>query len=150
MKNNSRSLIHNRKASHSYFIFDKYEAGVALKGAEVKSIRSARANLSDAYVKITNNEAYVMNMHISPYDAASDAKYEPKRGRKLLLHKNEIIKLSHHTSRKGHTIVPLRVYLKKGKVKIEIALCKGKQQFDKRESIKKKMQEREMDRALKR
>lgn len=139
----------NRKASYDYVLFDRFEAGIELKGAEVKSIRERKVNLNDSFARITNGEAFVYGMHISPYKQSGPFAPDPKRIRKLLLHKLQIHKLLGLTSQKGYTIVPTKVYLKKGRVKLEIAVAKGKKFFDKREKIRKRLTEREMRRSLK-
>ena len=144
-------LATNRQASHKYQLFDKYEAGIALKGAEVKSVREGRVNLKDSFVRIVRGEAFLMNCHVSPYShiqSIQDA--DPTRMRKLLLKKPEIARLSGQTSRKGYTIIPLSVYFKKGLVKVEIAVARGKLEFDKRETIRRRIDEREAQRAIKR
>lgn len=128
-------LIKNKKARHEYFIEEVLEAGIALAGSEVKSIRCGKANISDAFVRIKNGEAFIQNMHISPYEKGSVYNAEPLRERKLLLHKREIIKLFSIITQKGLTIVPLSVYVKKGIVKIEIGVARGKKLYDKRQSI---------------
>jgi SsrA-binding protein len=142
-------LIKNRKARHEYFIEDVYEAGIALAGNEVKSIRAGSANIKDAYVRIKDSEAYIYNMYISPYEKASSWGQEPIRIRKLLLHKKEIIKLTSFVMQKGFTLVPLTVYLKKGKVKIEIGTAKGKKLYDKRQEIAERDAERNKEIARK-
>ena len=141
----------NREAHHKYQLFDKYEAGVALKGAEVKSVREGRANLKDSFVRIVRGEAYLMNCHISPYSHIQDIRLaDPTRMRKLLLKRNEIDRLSGQISRKGHTIVPLSIYFKKGLAKVEIAVARGKMEYDKRETLRRRIAEREAERAVKR
>lgn len=139
----------NRKARHDYFIEDQYEAGLVLKGTEVKSLRDGRANLKDAYAKIKNGEVYVHQLHISPYPYAHFDNHDPLRPRKLLLHKNEIKKLYSKANEKGYTLVPTRIYFKNGKAKITIGLAKGKRHYDKRETIRQRDQKRELDRARK-
>lgn len=141
----------NRQARHKYELFDKYEAGVALKGAEVKSIREGRVNLKESFVRIVRDEAFLFNCHISPYSHIQDIRTaDPTRMRKLLLKRSEIDRLKGQLSRKGHTIVPLTVYFKKGLAKVEIAVARGKQEFDKRETIRRRIAEREAERAIKR
>ena len=140
----------NRQASHKYQLFDKYEAGIALKGAEVKSVREGRVNLKDSFVRIVRGEAFLMNCHVSPYSHIQSIQdSDPTRMRKLLLKKPEIARLSGQTSRKGYTIIPLSVYFKKGLVKVEIAVARGKLEFDKRETIRRRIDEREAQRAMK-
>ncbi len=148
MANKGTADIKNKKASFNYFIYEKYEAGIVLQGSEVKSLRDGKANLVDSYVQIEGQEAFIKNVHISPYSTASEKNYDPRRTRKLLLHKYQISKLVGKAAQRGFTIVPLRIYFKKGKAKAEIAICKGKHRFDKRESIKKKMQQREIHRVM--
>lgn len=142
--------IENRKAWHDYFIHEKYEAGITLLGYEVKSIREGKANLKDSFVRILNSQAYLFNCHITPYSKIQGhMDVEPTRSRKLLLHKEQIEKLAGHVSQKGFAIVPLKLYFKKGLVKVEIALVKGKKEFDKRQAIKKKIHDRESSAAIK-
>ncbi len=141
----------NRKARHDYFLFDKYEAGISLLGAEVKSIREGRVNLKDSFVRIVRSEAYLFNCHISPYSKIQGYQdINPLRSRKLLLHDSEINKLLGQSQQKGFAIIPLSLYFKKGRVKVEIALAKGKKQHDKREAIKKRIHDRESSAAVKR
>ena len=142
-------LATNRKAKHEYFLLDTYEAGMVLKGSEIKSIRAGQVSLAQAYVSLDGNEAWLVNAHIAPYNQASINNHDPLRTRKLLLHRSEISKLSDKVRQKGATVVPLRIYLKDGKAKIEIALAKGKKQYDKRAEIAKRDAELEMDRRYK-
>ncbi|MBK5108525.1 MAG: SsrA-binding protein SmpB [Anaerolineales bacterium] len=142
-------LATNRKAKHEYFLLDTYEAGLVLKGSEIKSIRAGQVSLAQAYVSLDGNEAWLVNAHIAPYNQASINNHDPLRTRKLLLHRSEISKLSDKVRQKGATVVPLRIYLKDGKAKIEIALAKGKKQYDKRAEIAKRDAELEMDRRYK-
>lgn len=142
--------IANRKALHDYFITHKLECGIALVGSEVKSLRQGKANLADAFARIESAELILHNLHIDPYDQASHYNHEPKRDRKLLVHKREIRKLEAELQQKGTTLVPLAVYFKDGKVKVELGVARGKQQHDKRETIRKKEQEREMRRIMSR
>lgn len=141
-------IAENRKARHDYFIDEVYEAGIALVGTEVKSLRAGRANLRDSYAAVENSEVYVHNMHISPYEQGNRFNVDPKRTRKLLLHKREIRRLVGQTTQKGYTLVPLRLYFKNGRVKVEIALARGKKLYDKREDLAKRDARREMERAL--
>ena len=143
-------LCQNRKARHEYEIEETYEAGIALVGTEVKSIRSGRANLQDSYVRIEGGEAFLLNCHISPYDAASRFNHDPLRRRKLLLHKQEISRLSGKVQEKGLTLIPLSFYLKGGRVKVELALARGKKLYDRREELRRRAMEREVAQALKR
>lgn len=139
----------NRKATHDYTIDDRFEAGLALLGTEVKSIRAGGANLREGYVQIRSGEAFLVNAHVSPYDAAGRQGHDPLRPRKLLLHKKELARLVSGTQERGWTIVPLKIYLKNGRLKIEIALARGKRQFDKREAIGRRDAQREIDRVMK-
>ncbi|GIX06524.1 MAG: SsrA-binding protein [Candidatus Poribacteria bacterium] len=144
MAQGEHTVAVNRKAGHEYHLLDRYEAGIELKGTEVKSIRQGKVNLSDAFVVIRKGEAFVYNMHISPYDHGTAWNHEPTRPRRLLLHKREILKLARATEQRGYTIVPTRLYFKNGYAKLEIAVAKGKALHDKREAIKR----RELDRQL--
>jgi SsrA-binding protein len=142
--------IKNKKAYYDYEILEKYEAGIALKGTEVKSLREGKANLRDAFVRIENGEAFLFNAYIAPYTHGNLFNHEPTRTRKLLLHKSEIKRLLGKTQEKGLTIIPLRMYFNnRGKVKVEIALARGKKKYDKREAIKKREMEREAQKAMK-
>lgn len=141
-------LAQNKKAWHDYFIDDKYEAGIELVGTEVKSCRMAKVNLRDSYVQVKNGEAFVNNMHISPYEKGNIFNGDPLRVRKLLLHKREIMKLLGLTSQKGLTLIPLKMYLKAGKVKLEIGVCRGKHLYDKRHDLKEKAIKRDMERRV--
>lgn len=142
-------LARNRKAAHDYFIQEKFEAGLVLQGSEIKSIRAGQVSLKEAYVRTDGREAWLVNAHIAPYNPASSSGHNPLRERKLLLHRKEIDQLWEETSRKGNTIVPLQVYLKGGRAKLELAVARGKKKWDKREDIAKRDAEREMARALK-
>ena len=144
-----KAVAENRKASHDFHFLEKWEAGIALLGPEVKSVRSGRVNLGDSYVRLSGGEAYVVNMHISPYEKAGDRVLDPTRQRKLLLNESEIKQLIGGISRKGLTCIPIKVYFKRGYAKLQIALCEGKKTHDKRESLKKRIHQREMDRATK-
>jgi len=139
----------NRKAYHDYSIEETHEAGLALTGTEIKSVRAGSVNLKDAYAVIKDGEAWLLNVHISPYEPASRQNVDPDRTRKLLLHRSEINRLMGLVQEKGLTIIPLRMYLKKNRAKVEIALVRGKRQYDKRESIAKRDSDREIQRALK-
>jgi SsrA-binding protein len=143
---NTKSVCQNRKARHDYFILDEYEAGMVLLGTEIKSLRLGRANLKDSYAQIRQGEVYLENMHIGAYPFAAQGNHDPLRSRKLLLHKEEIKRLTGKVKEKGQTLVPLRVYLKGGKAKVVLALAKGKRKYDKREAIRKREEEREMQR----
>ena len=140
----------NRKARHNYFLSDTIEAGISLKGSEIKSIRAGQISIKEAYVQIENQEAWLMNAHVAPYEQASYLGHEPRRKRKLLLHRREIDRLWNQVRKKGVTIVPTRVYLKNGRAKIEIAAGRGKKQYDKRHEIAKRDAQRDMDRNLRR
>lgn len=146
-KKEDRSLATNRKARHDYFIDDTIEAGIALKGTEVKSIRKGKVNLKESYAMIIDGEVFVEGMHVSPYKHGNRYNEDPLRRRKLLLHKSEIRKLDRQVNQKGVTLVPLRLYLKNGKVKMELATARGKKLYDKREAIAKRDVERRMRRA---
>ncbi len=142
--------IVNRKASHLYHFLQSYEAGITLTGAEVKSIKSGNANLSDAYCMIENGEVWIKNMHISEYKQSRELEYNPKRNRKLLLNKAEINKIERKINEKGNTLIPYRIYTTdRGFIKLEIVLASGKKAFDKRESIKEKDEKRSMERDYK-
>jgi SsrA-binding protein len=142
-------VTENRKARHDYFIEETYEAGLALTGTEVKSLRAGKANLQDSFARVENNEVFLYNMHISPYDQGNRFNHEPKRTRKLLLHKSEIRRLIGKTREKGLTLVPLKVYFnQRGIAKLELALAKGKKLYDKRDDIASKDANREIARAL--
>jgi SsrA-binding protein len=142
-------ICQNRKARFNFEIEDTFEAGISLLGSEVKSLRNGKANLSDAYGKFRAGELYLVDVHISPYEQASRQNHEPLRDRKLLLHKREIKKLTGKVAERGFSLVPLKLYFKNGKVKVELALARGKKTYDKREAIKKKDQRREMERLAK-
>ena len=146
MSEGVKILAVNRKARHDFFIEDKYEAGISLCGTEVKSVRMSKLNIKDAYVQVKNAECFVYNMHISPYEKGNIFNRDPLRVRKLLLHKREITKLAGLTTQKGYTLVPLSVYLKRGKVKVEIGLAKGKKLYDKRADLKEKAIKRDNER----
>ena len=143
-----RDAAHNRAAGHNYFLLDRYECGLALRGTEVKSIRQGQANLRDAYGLIKDGEAFLLNAHIGPYSQGNIANHDETRTRKLLLNKNEIRKLHSMTQIKGHTLIPTRLYFKNGRVKCELALAKGKQDWDKRETEKRREADREARAAV--
>ena len=142
-------IASNKKALHDYFVVQKFEAGIALTGTEVKSLRAGRANLKDSYVTIKNGEAFLFGAHISPYTHGNLENHDPERTRKLLLHRRELEKLKKETTEKGLTVVPLRLYFKGAKVKAEIAVVRGKKQYDKRETEKKREADRETAAAIK-
>lgn len=141
-------IAENRKARHDYFILESIEAGMVLKGTEVKSMRAGRVNLKDSFVFIQNNEAFIEGMHVSPYEQGNIFNVDPLRKRKLLLHKKEILKLRQKTQEQGLSIVPLKLYFKDGRVKAEIAVVRGKKLYDKRATEAKRTAEREIHRAL--
>jgi len=143
-------ISQNKKAFHDFEIGERFEAGIVLLGTEVKSLREGRANLKDSYAKVKRNEVFLVGLHISPYSHASFDNHDPERIRKLLLHRAEIKKLMGKTQERGYSLVPLKVYFKDGRAKVEIALARGKKEYDKRESIKRKEETREMDRLRKR
>ncbi len=142
-------VAQNRKAFHDYFIENSFEAGMVLKGTEVKAIREGRINLKDGYVLIKDNEAYLLNCHISPYSHGNIMNHDPLRTRKLLLHEKEINRLLGKIKEKGYTLIPLKVYFKGPYIKTEIGLAKGKRLFEKRDRIKKREADREIERAMK-
>lgn len=148
-KGTGKVLAQNKKASHDYFIEETFEAGMVLQGTEIKSIRAGRVQLKDSFVLIRNGEAWIHNMHISPYEQGNRFNHDPLRQRKLLLHKKEIDKLTGAVKRDGYTIVPLKVYIKDGFAKLLIGLGKGKKNYDKRADERKKEAKRDMERALK-
>lgn len=146
----SRLICQNRKAYHDYEIVETLEAGMVLLGTEVKSLRDGRANLKDSYARVKKNEVFLYGLHISPYFHASYNNHDPERVRKLLLHSYEIKRLLGKTQERGFSLIPLKLYFKEGKVKVQIALAQGKKSYDKRQSIKKKEEKRELDRVRKR
>ncbi len=139
----------NRKAYHNYFIMESFEAGIALTGTEIKSVREGRISLNEAYIRPENGELYLTGAHVARYEPGSYMSHEPTRERKLLMHRKEINLLISRIQERGLTLVPIRVYLKEGKAKLEIALAKGKKLYDKREAIARRETEREMGRAIK-
>jgi len=143
----SPALALNRSAGHDFHLLKRFEAGVVLTGAEVKSARGGRVNLKDGYARVKNGEVFLYNVHFSPYSSAREEEQDPRRPRKLLLHASEIRKLDKETQSSGTTIVPTRMYLKQGRIKVEIAIARGKREFDKREALKRRVQQREIDRA---
>jgi SsrA-binding protein len=130
--------IVNRQASHNYFIEDTLEAGIALSGTEIKSIRNGKCNIKDSYAIIKNNEAYLLNAHIAPYEQGNIFNHEETRTRKLLLHKKEILKLNNKITLEGYTLIPLKIYFKNGLAKVSLGVCKGKHTYDKKETLKEK------------
>ena len=141
-------MIVNKRVTYDYTILETYEAGIVLKGSEVKSIRGGRASFTDSFVRIKGGEAWLCNLHISPYFSSREG-YDPKRDRKLLLHRQEIRRLSGILSQKGLTLLPLRIYFKKNRAKVEVGLAKGKKRYDKREILRRKDMERDMKREIK-
>lgn len=146
----AKILTNNKKARHEYFIEQEYEAGIALKGTEVKSLRLGKASVTEAFCQIRNGEVFIYGMHISPYEQGNRNNVDPLRTRKLLLHRREINKLIGATKEKGYTIIPLSVYLKNGLVKVKIGLAKGKKLHDKRDTIAKRDSDRRIQQALRR
>ena len=144
-----KPIAGNRKAFHEYFIEDRYEAGIALCGTEVKSLRAGKVNLKDAFCQVKNGELFVYNMHVSPYEQGNRFNGEPLRDRRLLMHKREIRKLQAAVMQDGFALVPLSLYFKNSRVKVEVGVCKGKKLYDKRSSMAERDTKREMDRAMK-
>jgi SsrA-binding protein len=142
-------ICNNKKAFHNYFIEEKFEAGMVLKGTEVKSLRQGKANLNDSFALVKNGEAFLNNLHISPYDFGNRENHDPDRMRKLLLHRKEIAKLNSKVREQGYSLVPLRLYFKNGLVKVEMGLAKGKKLYDKREVMKQKDMRLDVAHALK-
>ena len=146
---NKNNLAENRKARHDYFVEETIEAGIALVGTEVKSIRAGKCNLKDCYADVRNGEVFIYNMHISPYEQGNIFNVDPIRERKLLLHKDQIKRLDGLVSQDGYTLIPLSLYLKEGKVKVALGVCKGKKNYDKRDSMLERDHKRDIDRAMK-
>lgn len=144
-----KAVATNRQAHHEYFILETYEAGIALTGTEVKSLRQGKANINDAFARIDNGECILYEMHISPYEYGNRFNPDPKRPRKLLLHKREILKLHSEIKEKGLTLIPLKIYFTRGIAKVELGLAKGKKLYDKRDDMAKKEADRKIDRAMK-
>ena len=142
-------VCENRKARHDFFIHETFETGLELKGTEVKSLRAGKANLKDSYAFIKNGEVFVEHMHISPYEQGNIFNHDPLRVRRLLMHKAEIVKLFSQTREKGFTLVPLKIYFKYGRAKLELALASGKHNYDKRADLQAKAAKRDIERALK-
>ena len=149
MMSGIKVIATNRKAGRDFSLEDRHEAGLVLTGTEIKSIRAGRVNLSDGYVQDRDGELWLFNVHIAPYDPSGRYGHEPRRPRKLLLHRREIDRLSARVRERGYTIVPVRLYLKGGRAKVEIALARGKRKYDKRQTIARRDAERDIDRALK-
>jgi SsrA-binding protein len=150
MPENVKVVANNRKAGFEYFLFERFEAGLALKGSEIKSIRAGQISLAESYIRVDENQAWLIEAHIAPYLQANRFNHDPKRPRRLLLHSKEIHEMWDAVRQKGVTIVPIRVYLKNGRAKLEIAIAKGKKLHDKREAIARRDAEREMDREASR
>jgi len=149
VKNAIKVVTENRKARHDYFIEEVIEAGIVLQGTEVKSLRAGRVNLKDSYATIDNGEVFLHNAHISEYEYGNRNNHDPLRSRKLLLHREEIQKLIGRTRDKGYTLIPLKIYFRNGKAKVELALAKGKRQYDKRQAIAERDARRKIDQTLK-
>src|SRR5690625_5300412 len=144
----SNVIARNRRASHDYFIEDTYEAGIVLRGTEIKSVRAGRVNITDAHARIVNGEAQIINMHIAPYEQGNRFNHDPTRTRKLLLHRHEIDRIWGLTQRQGYTLVTLKLYIKRGYAKLLLGLGKGKLRHDKLEALKQQLLKRDIDRAL--
>lgn len=149
MKNSSSTIAQNKKAFHDYFIEENYEAGIVLVGTEVKSIRNGKVNLKDSYGVFKNGELFLINMHISPYEKGNIFNKDPLRDRKLLFHKRELLKLFGKKNQEGYSLIPLSLYYKNGRIKVNIALAKGKKNYDKRDSMLEKEHKRDIARAIK-
>jgi len=147
-KQGTKIITQNRKAYHDYFVDEKYEAGIALFGTEVKSIRNGSVNLKDSYCSVKDGELYVIGMHVSPYEKGNIFNREPLRDRKLLMHKREIMKIGGLMTQKGYTLVPLSLYFSGKNVKVELGLCRGKKLYDKRDALAEKQTNREIDRRM--
>jgi SsrA-binding protein len=145
----TKTLVENRKAWHDYFIEESMEAGLALVGTEVKSVRAGKANLKDSYAEVFNGEMFIRNMHISPYEKGNIFNVDPLRDRKLLLHKDQIMRLAGYVAQKGYTLVPVSLYLKDGRIKVSLAVAKGKKDYDKRDAMLEKAAKRDIDRQMK-
>ena len=149
MKNSGQKIVaRNRKASHDYFLEDFAEAGIVLLGTEIKSIRAGQVSIKEAYVRLDGQEAFLVNAHIAAYNPSSHFNHDPRRPRKLLLHKREIRRMHEKVSQRGYTIVPTKMYLSKGRAKVEIATARGKRQYDKRKEIAKREIDREIEREM--
>ena len=148
-KQAGKIIAQNKKAWHDYFVDEKYEAGIALFGTEVKSIRAGAVNLKDSYCSVKNGELFMLGVHISPYEKGNIFNREPRRERKLLMHKREIMKINGMLTQKGYTLIPLSLYFSGKNVKVELGLCRGKKLYDKRDTIAKKEVNREIDRKMK-
>ncbi len=144
-----KTIVQNRRARHDYHILEHFETGIALQGTEVKSIRAGQITLKDSYAEVDGGELFLIGVHIAPYEQGNIYNHDPERRRKLLMHKREIVRIGHTIAEKGFTLVPLRVYFKDGRAKVELGLCRGKQTIDKRQTLRKREQDRDVDRALK-
>ena len=149
MSQNQKTIAENRKARHEYELYDRFEAGLVLQGTEIKSIRRGKVQLKDSYISFQKGEAFIKGMHISPYEQGNIFNVDPLRERKLLLHKEQISRFNGLIAREGYTLIPLSLYLKEGKVKVALGLCRGKKNYDKRDSMLEKAHKRDMERALK-
>ncbi len=145
----TKSIAKNRKAEFEYFLLEHFESGIALHGSEIKSVRAGQVSLQEAYVQVTDHEAWLVDAHIAVYNPASYTNHDPKRSRQLLLHKKEILELWNAVRQKGVTIIPVKMYFKDGRAKLDIAIAKGKKLYDKRDAISKKDAERDVARAIK-
>jgi SsrA-binding protein len=143
-----KTIARNKKATHDYILEDRLEAGIVLRGTEIKSARSGNVSLKEAYIQISEKEAWLVNAHIAPYQAASLFNHDPRRRRKLLLHRREILRLDAKIRQRGYTVIPTRMYLKKGRAKVEIALARGKRKYDKRREIAEKDAARDIERSF--
>ncbi len=143
-----KSIAQNRRARHDYHVLESFEAGIELRGTEVKSLRDGRVNFKDSYVDVAGGELHLVGAHISPYEQGNIYNHDPERSRRLLMHKREILRLASQVAEKGLTVIPLRMYFKHGIVKVEIGLCRGKKLHDKRESVKEQEAKRDMERYI--
>ncbi|MYL33664.1 SsrA-binding protein SmpB [Pontibacillus yanchengensis] len=148
-KGQGKVVAQNRKANHDFYIEDTFEAGIVLRGTEIKSIRAGRVNMKEAFARVDKGEIFIHNMHISAYEQGNQFNHEPTRMRKLLLHRKEIDRLIGETQQQGYSLVPLKMYIKNGVAKVLIGLGKGKKKYDKREDLKRKQAKRDIDRAIK-
>jgi SsrA-binding protein len=144
-----KTIVQNRRARHEYHILEHHEAGIELQGTEVKSLREGHITLKDSYANVEEGEMFLVGVHINPYEQGNIYNHEPERTRRLLMHKREILKLGARVAEKGLTLIPLRLYFKDGRVKVEIGLCQGKHTIDKRETLREREVKRELDRATK-
>ena len=150
MSNGRKVVARNRRATHDYYIEERYDAGVVLMGSEIKSVRNGHVNLQDGFAQVRDGELWLLGIHIKPYEQAGVfGHHDPLRPRKLLLHRREIDRIDRHLQQKGYTVVPLELYLERGLAKVEIATVRGKRQYDKRESLAKRDAQRQIDRAIK-